>query len=139
MSEFHAAAAAAAKLLQSCPTLCNAVDCSPPGSSIRGISQARILEWGAIAFSVSSMNYLEMDVSLHLNIPLKIPWKYFKLLPWVENFLWILLKVQYPTALSALEQLTDLNLENYLYKTTHSGGKKWKEKENKELNFTISN
>ena len=73
MSEFHAAAAAAAKLLQSCPTLCNAVDCSPPGSSIRGIFQARILEWGAIAFSVSSMNYLEMDVSLHLNIPLKIP------------------------------------------------------------------
>ena len=123
MSEFHAAAAVAAKLLQLSPTLCSPMDCSPAGSSIHGIFQARILEWGAIAFSVSSTNYLEIDVSLHLNIPLKIPWKYFKLLPWVENFLWILLKVQYPTALSALEQLTDLNLENYLYKTTRSGEK----------------
>ena len=33
---------------QSCPTLCDPVDCSPPGSSVHGISQARILEWGAI-------------------------------------------------------------------------------------------
>ena len=36
---------------QSCPTLSNPMDCSPPGSSIHGISQARVLEWGAIAFS----------------------------------------------------------------------------------------
>ena len=43
--------AAAAKLLQSCPTLCNPIDGSPPGSSIPGILQARILEWGAIACS----------------------------------------------------------------------------------------
>ena len=35
----------------SCLTLCNPVDCSPPGSSIHGIFQARVLEWGAIAFS----------------------------------------------------------------------------------------
>ena len=48
-----AAAAAAAKLLQSCPTLCNPMDCSLPGSSVHGIFQARILEWGAIAFSVN--------------------------------------------------------------------------------------
>ena len=38
-------AAAAAKSLQSCPTLCNAIDSSPPGSPIPGILQARILEW----------------------------------------------------------------------------------------------
>ena len=44
-------AAAAAKLLQSCPTLCNPIDGSLPGSSIHGIFQARALEWGAIAFS----------------------------------------------------------------------------------------
>ena len=37
-----------AKLLQSCPTLCNPMDCSPPGFSVHGISQARILEWVAI-------------------------------------------------------------------------------------------
>ena len=44
-------AAAAAKLLQSWPTLCDPVDGSPPGSSIHGIFQARVLEWAAIAFS----------------------------------------------------------------------------------------
>ena len=46
-----AAAAAAAKSLQSCPTLCDPVDGSSPGSPIPGILQAKILEWGAIAFS----------------------------------------------------------------------------------------
>ena len=47
------AAATAAKSLQSCPTLCDPIDGSPPGSSIHGIFQARVLEWGAIAFSVT--------------------------------------------------------------------------------------
>ena len=37
-----------------CPTLCNPRDCSPPGSSVLGISQARILEWVAISFSRGS-------------------------------------------------------------------------------------
>ena len=36
---------------QSCPTLCNPMNCSPPGSSVHGILQARILEWVAIPFS----------------------------------------------------------------------------------------
>ena len=36
---------------KSCPTLCNPTDCSSPGSSVHGISQARILEWVAISFS----------------------------------------------------------------------------------------
>ena len=45
------AAAAAAKLLQSCPTLCDPIDGSPPGSRIPGILQARTLEWVAISFS----------------------------------------------------------------------------------------
>jgi len=45
------AAAAAAKLLQSCPTLCNPTDSSPPGSPDPGILQARTLEWVAISFS----------------------------------------------------------------------------------------
>ena len=44
-------AAAAAKSLQSCPTLCDPIDGSPPGSSVPGILQARILEWIAISFS----------------------------------------------------------------------------------------
>ena len=46
-----AAAAAAAKLLQSYPTLCDPIDCSPPGSSVPGILQARILEWVAMPSS----------------------------------------------------------------------------------------
>ena len=43
-----------AKLLQSCPTLCNPMDYSPPGSSVHGILQARILEWVAISLSRGS-------------------------------------------------------------------------------------
>ena len=45
------------EIAQSCLTLSDPMDCSPPGSSIHGIFQARVLEWGAIAFSA-------MDVSL---------------------------------------------------------------------------
>ena len=44
-------AAAAAKSLQSCPTLCDPIDSSPPRSPVPGILQARILEWVAISFS----------------------------------------------------------------------------------------
>ena len=46
-----AAAAAAAKSLQSCPTLCDPIDGSPPGSPVPGILQARTLEWVAFSFS----------------------------------------------------------------------------------------
>ena len=45
------AAAAAAKSLQSCPTLCDPIDGSPPGSPVPAILQARTLEWVAISFS----------------------------------------------------------------------------------------
>ena len=48
-----AAAAAAAKLLQTCPTLCDPTDGSPPGSPVPGILQARTLEWVAISFSTA--------------------------------------------------------------------------------------
>ena len=50
--------AAAAKLLQLCPTLCNSIDSSPPGSAIFGILQARALEWVAISFSILSSKYV---------------------------------------------------------------------------------
>ena len=53
-----AAAAAAAKSLRSCLTLCDPIDGSPPGSSVHGIFQARVLEWDAIAFSVSNSRHL---------------------------------------------------------------------------------
>ena len=44
-------AAAAAKSLQLCPSLCDPIDCSPPGSPVPGILQARTLKWVAISFS----------------------------------------------------------------------------------------
>ena len=50
-SSDNIAAAAAAKLLQSYPTLCDPIDGSPSGSPVPGILQARILEWVAISFS----------------------------------------------------------------------------------------
>ena len=50
------AAAAAAKSLYSCPTLCDPIDSSPSGSSVPGILQARILEWVAISFSKARMH-----------------------------------------------------------------------------------
>ena len=48
---FRNPTATAAKLLQSCPTLCDPIDGSPLGSSVPGILQARILQWVAISFS----------------------------------------------------------------------------------------
>ena len=44
------------EVTQLCPTLCEPVDCSPPGSSVHGILQARILEWVTISFSRGSSN-----------------------------------------------------------------------------------
>ena len=52
-----AAAAAAAKSLQSRSTLCDPIDGNPPGSPVPGILQARTLEWGAIASSVTLLSY----------------------------------------------------------------------------------
>ena len=46
------------EVAQSCPTLSDPMDCSLPGSSIHGIFQARVLEWGAIVFSVPILEIL---------------------------------------------------------------------------------
>ena len=59
----HSHAAAAAKSPQSCPTLCDPIDGSPPGSAIPGILQARTLEWVAISFSNAEMWKSESEVS----------------------------------------------------------------------------
>ena len=45
------------EVAQSCPTLSDPMDCSPPGSSVHGIFQARALEWGAIAFSINESTF----------------------------------------------------------------------------------
>ena len=49
------------EVTQSCPTLSDPMDCSLPGSSIHGIFQARVLEWGAIAFSADMTEQLRID------------------------------------------------------------------------------
>ena len=67
------AAAAAAKSLQSCPTLCDPVDGSPPGSPVPGILQARTLEWGAISFSNAGKWKVKVK-SLSCVRPLATPW-----------------------------------------------------------------
>ena len=85
------------EVAQSCPTLSNPMDCSLPGSSIHGIVQARVLEWGAIAFSYmgsSSLNLptmqetwvqflgwedpLEKEMATHSRI---LAWR----IPWTEQ------------------------------------------------------
>ena len=69
----YTAAAAAAKSLQSCPTLCDPMDCSPPGPSVHGIFQARVLEWGAIAYSVR-IHYGCAILSLHFPLTSFVIW-----------------------------------------------------------------
>ena len=58
------AAAAAAKSLQSCPTLCDPMDSSPPGSPVHGILQARTLEWVAISLSGTIAIYQEIGCGM---------------------------------------------------------------------------
>ena len=48
------------EVAQPCPTPSNPIDCSPPGSSVHGICQARVLEWGAIAFSKITQSLLKL-------------------------------------------------------------------------------
>ena len=50
------------EVAQSCPTLCDPMDCSPPGFSVHGIFQARVLEWGAIAFSEKEAKVIHIPV-----------------------------------------------------------------------------
>ena len=50
------------EVAQSCPTLSDPMDCSPPGSSVHGIFQARVLEWGATAFSTGPITSWQIDV-----------------------------------------------------------------------------
>ena len=66
-------ATATAKSLQSCPTLCDPVDGSPPGSPVPGILQARTLEWGAISFSNAWKWKVKVKLLSHVQ-PSATPW-----------------------------------------------------------------
>ena len=60
------------EVAQSCPTLIDPMDCSLPGSSIHGIFQARVLEWGAIAFSMTNLDSIlrSRDITLPTKVHL---------------------------------------------------------------------
>ena len=53
------------EVAQSCLTLSDPMDCSPPGSSAHGIFQARVLEWGAIAFSGTQLSDYKLYIQTH--------------------------------------------------------------------------
>ena len=69
------------EVAQSCPTLSDPMDCSPPGSSIHGIFQARVLEWGAIAFSSCLHLFLYAVYFFHVN-SWHVNHNYFKFIIW---------------------------------------------------------
>ena len=79
--------AAAAKSLQSCLTLCDPMDCSPPGSPVPGILQARTMEWAAIAFS-SAWKWKVKVKSLSRVRLLATPWT--GSLPLAPTYMWTL-------------------------------------------------
>ena len=72
-AEILSSAAAAAKLLQSCPTLCDPIDISTPGSPVPGILQARTLEWVAISFSNAGKWKVKVKLLSHVQL-LATPW-----------------------------------------------------------------
>ena len=90
LSNITSLAATAAKSLQSCPTLCDPIDSSPPGSPIPGILQARTLEWVAISFS-NTFNVI-MDSNY---IPfLKVYTRYFRLFMNILTVLFTLISIR---------------------------------------------
>ena len=86
------------ELAQSCPTLSDPMDCSPPGSSVHGIFQARVLEWGVIAICYQvKLRFCNLEISgkesacqlrrckrCRFDWVRKIPWS--RKIPWIEDF-----------------------------------------------------
>ena len=70
------------EVAQSCPILCDPMDCSTPGSSIHGIFQARVLEWGAIAFSEVMFKLSNM---LSRFVIAFLPWKKGLSISWLQS------------------------------------------------------
>ena len=61
------------EVAQSCPTLSDPMDCSPPGSSVHEIFQARVLQWGAIAFSATMLLLMNCCTSATTTLLLLLP------------------------------------------------------------------
>ena len=90
------------EVAQLCPTLSDPIDCSPPGSSIHGIFQARALEWGAIAFSHASKvvpQILQVRLQQYVNCELPDVQTGFKgrgTRNQIANICWIIEKARVP-------------------------------------------
>ena len=76
---FLSATVAAAKSLQLCPTLCKPIDGSLPGSSVHGIFHARVLEWGATAFSKFLSSHTQLYFEFVSDL---VTWCYCRYSPW---------------------------------------------------------
>ena len=104
----YTTAAAAAKSLQSCPTLCDPVEGSPPGSPVPGILQARTLEWVAIAFS-NAWKWKVKVKSLSCVRLLATPWTTANQAPPSMGFsrqeYWSGLPLSFPVAYTKAEQI----------------------------------
>ena len=90
------------EVAQSCPTLSHPMDCSPPGSSVHGISQERVLEWGAIAFSILGIRLSNNNYPNHLVTYVCVTW-------FTESFI----QVQFPKALRNFYPLLFFLLLNF--------------------------
>ena len=86
---------------QSCPTVCDPMGCSLPGSSVHGIFQARVLEWGAIAFSELQLSRMLWGVPG--TRPLPIPLCFSSCLKYLNNSIWC----TFPE--SQIRTVTDMN------------------------------
>ena len=75
---------------QSCPTLSDPMDCSPPGSSVHGIFQARVLEWGAIAFTILYYYFCFKE-----SVALKEMFKVEKIILYLSSYLAFLISILY--------------------------------------------
>ena len=124
------------EVAQSCPTLCDPMDCSPPGSSVHGIFQARLLEWVAISFSSRSSQPRDRTRVSHMAgrrftnyilireyLPTLKSWGYFLHL---QNILFLFSLTFKPTIQESL--VLSLGRENPLEKemATHSSNLAWK-------------
>ena len=99
------------EVAQSCPTLSDPMDCSPPGSSVHGIFQARVLEWGAIAFSTKGdLLSLMFENTIFCFLNFKIPFIY----NYISTFILVILKVK----LHIVYKKKDV-LENKTIKSKH--------------------
>ena len=118
------------EVAQSCPTLCNLMDCSLPGSSIHGIFQASILEWAAIAYSKESWvtkNWCFWTVVLKKTLESPLDCRKIKLVNPKGNQSWILIGRTDAKAEAPIHWPPDA--KNWLLRKDHDAGKDWRQEE----------